>query len=67
MIVTSTNKNECVSMDEATNLAKVSRATLYNYMNVLGVQRFKFPFDRKTYILKSDLENVKAFIEKSRG
>jgi transposase len=61
------NKTDCTSIDEATKIAGVSRATLYNYMNVLGVQRIKFPFDRKSYILKSDLDRVRSFIEQNRG
>jgi predicted DNA-binding transcriptional regulator AlpA len=60
------NKDECTSIDQAADIAGVSRATLYNYMNVLGVQRIKFPFDRKAYITNSDLERVRKFIEQNK-
>jgi hypothetical protein len=66
-IMAAANKTDCISINDATKEARVSRATLYTYMNVLGVQRIKFPFDRKSYILKSDLDRVKTFIEQSRG
>jgi len=60
-------KSDCMSIDEAAEYLRISRATLYNYMNVLGVQRLKFPFDRKAYVTKSDIESVRTFVEQNRG
>jgi predicted DNA-binding transcriptional regulator AlpA len=60
-------KEECLSIDQAAAEVGCSRATLYNYMNILGIQRYKFPFDRHTYVLKEDVERIKQFVEQYRG
>lgn len=60
------NKDECISIEDATAKLNVSRNTLYGYINHLGIQRVKFPFDRKTYILKSEAERLKEHIERVR-
>lgn len=60
-------KEDCYTVDEAMEILQVSKTTLYGYINFLGVQRIKFPFDRKTYILKSEVERVKEHIEKIKG
>lgn len=36
------------------------------YVNVLSLPRHRFPFDRKTYILKTDLQRIKDLIESNR-
>jgi DNA invertase Pin-like site-specific DNA recombinase len=60
------HKEECVTIDDAALDLKISRTTLYNYLNFLGIQRHKFPFDRRTYILKPDLERIREFMKASR-
>jgi hypothetical protein len=60
-------KADCMTVEEAKDYLGCSKATLYTYMNVLGVQRHKFPFDRRSYILKSDIERIKQFMEENRG
>ncbi len=60
-------KDDCVTIEQAMSEVGCSRATLYNYMNFLGIQRQKFPFDRRAYILKSDVERIKQFVEGNRG
>lgn len=56
-----------MTIEQAMSAVKCSKATLYNYMNFLGIQRQKFPFDRRTYTLKSDVERIKQFVEGNRG
>ena len=59
-------KEECLTVDQAALELGISRATPYTHLNYLGVQRHKFPFDRRTYVLKTDIERVKQFIEENR-
>lgn len=60
-------KDDCMTIEQAMSAVKCSKATLYNYMNFLSIQRQKFPFDRRAYILKSDVERIKQFVEENRG
>lgn len=62
-----TNKEDCLTIDQATELVGTTRQTLYTYMNVLGIQRYRFPFDRKTYLLKEDAERIKKLFEENRS
>lgn len=59
-------KEDCSTVEEAMDALQVSKTTLYGYINFLGVQRIKFPFDRKTYILKSEVERIKEHLENIR-
>jgi hypothetical protein len=61
------NKSDCMSIVAAATSLKVSRATLYNYTNILGMQRIRFPFDRKSYLLNSDVEAIRQFMEQNKG
>lgn len=61
------NKEDCYTIEEAMDILKVSKTTLYGYINFLGAQRIKFPFDRKTYILKLEVDRIKEHIEKIKG
>lgn len=56
------DKKECVSLEYVVETIGRSRQTLYTYMNALGIQRHKFPFDRKTYILKADFQRIRDFV-----
>jgi hypothetical protein len=60
-------KEDCLSIEDAAKDVKCSKATLYNYMNILGVQRYKFSFDRRTYVAKSDVIRIKQFVEEHKG
>jgi transposase len=60
-------KEQCSSIEEASKQLKVSKATLYNYMNILNIQRLRFGFDRKTYIKNEDVKRIQEFTEKNRG
>ncbi len=59
-------KEDWLTVDQAARDLQISRATLYTHLNYLGIQRYKFPFDRRTYVLKTDIERVKRFIEANR-
>lgn len=61
------SKDDCITVDQAMKEANVSRGTFYNYMNYLNVQRHKFPFDRKAYILLRDLDRIRQFVKETRG
>lgn len=62
-----TTKEDCMTIEQATTEVSVSKASLYNYMNFLGIQRQKFPFDRRSYLLKSDVVRIKQFVEANRS
>ncbi len=57
------DKSECVSLQQVQEQLGIARATLYNYLAILRIDRHRFSFDRNTYILKSDLERVRRFQE----
>lgn len=59
-------KEDCASVDEAANTLRISRATLYNYMNLLGVQRYRFPFNRRTYIMKDEVDRIRKFMQENK-
>jgi len=56
-----------MTIEQATTAVGVSKASLYNYMNFLGIQRQKFPFDRRSYVSKSDVERIRQFVVENRG
>ncbi len=60
-------KDQCTSVEEASKILGVSSATLYNYMNILNVQRLRFGFDRRTYISNSELKRIQVFVKTNRG
>ena len=67
IIMAKVTKDDCMTIEQATLAVGVSKASLYNYMNFLGIQRQKFPFDRRSYVSKSDVERIKQFVEDNRG
>ncbi|GAC1426102.1 MAG: hypothetical protein NVS4B1_02700 [Ktedonobacteraceae bacterium] len=56
-----------MTIEQATTEVGVSKASLYNYINLLGIQRQKLPFDRCAYLLKSDVVRIKQFVEANWG
>jgi hypothetical protein len=56
-----------MTIEQATTAVGVSKASLYNYMNFLDIQRQKFPFDRRSYVSKSDVERLRQFVSENRG
>lgn len=60
-------KADCLTLDQAMKEVNRSRGTFYTYLNYLEIQRHKFPFDRKAYITKLDLERIRQFIAENEG
>lgn len=65
--VNSVLKADCYSIDEAASYLGIKRPDLYSHLNLLGMGRHRFPRDRKTYVLKSDVEQIKKLLDQSRG
>jgi hypothetical protein len=66
-VMSEVKKVDCTSVEDSLKDLGVSRNTLNTYMNVLGVTKYKFPFDRRNYITKIDLERVRQFIVENKG
>ena len=60
-------KEDCVTVEKAIKEVKRSKGTFYNYMNYLDIQRHKFPFDRKAYILATDLVRIQKFVQSNKS
>lgn len=60
-------KTDCISVERVQSQIGVVRNTLNAYLNVLNIQRHKFPFDRKAYITLADYERLQQFIDEHRG
>jgi Response regulator containing CheY-like receiver, AAA-type ATPase, and DNA-binding domains len=66
MVTMTVSKSDCVTLKEAYEMLGISRSTFYNYSNYLGIEKKKFPFDPKGYVLKVDVERIKALAEQSK-
>lgn len=60
-------KEECLTVEEAMAQLQVSKTKLYNDINYLGIQKIRFPFDRRTYILKTEVERIKTYRDRIRN
>jgi len=56
-----TEENEYMALEEAAAYIGVKRATIYNYLNDLGIQTFSAGRDRRAYITRADAEQLKAY------
>ncbi|MPZ24450.1 MAG: helix-turn-helix domain-containing protein [Dehalococcoidia bacterium] len=54
---------EYLSVDQAAEYMGRSRATIWNLIRRHRLPTFKRPLDRKTYVLKADLEKVMTSFE----
>lgn len=59
-------KSDCISLENAQREIGIVRGTLNAYMSVLGVPRYKFPLDRRTYITKADFERIRQLYAENR-
>lgn len=66
MFMARVTKEDCLTIEQAADELEVSKATLYSYMNVLQVQKLRFPLDRKSYVTKSEIDRIKKFMEENR-
>lgn len=49
-----------ISIKDATARLGVTDATLYYYIKRLKLETKKFPLDKRTYLLESDVEHIEA-------
>jgi hypothetical protein len=66
-IMSDLKKADCISVQKVQDQLGVVRNTLNAYMNALGIQRHKFPFDSKAYITLTDYGRLRDFIEENRS
>jgi len=64
--MTELKKTDCISVEKTLREIGVVRNTLNSYMNALGIQKHKFPFDRKVYITNYDYDRIKQFIKENK-
>lgn len=57
------SREECLTVEQAISALKISKATLYNYMNILDIQSIKFRFERKAFIAKTEVERIREFMK----
>lgn len=57
-------EKDYLTMDEAAAAIGVKRASLYYYINALGIKTHKFKLSRKVYLAKADVERIKEAKEK---
>jgi transcriptional antiterminator len=62
------SRKDCISFKKVMDETKVSRNTLNNYLNALGIAKLKFPFDNKVYISRTNYNRLQEFLkEKSEA
>ena len=66
MVMAQVTQDDCLSVDDAAANLGISRATLYNYMNIINAQRYRFRLDRKTYITKVDIGRIRELMPSSK-
>ena len=54
---------EYVLLEDAARDAKIKRATMWNYVNDLGIETFKAGRDRRSYITRADAKRLKEYKE----
>lgn len=60
-------REDCVTVDDAAIALKYSKASVYAFMNLLGVERRRFPRSRRTWIAKNDVERIRKYIDETGG
>ncbi len=56
-------EKEYLTLQEAAEYAGLKRATIYNYLNDLGIKPQKFGRDRRAYISFADAKRLKEYKE----
>lgn len=57
------DSKEYLTLDEAAAAVGIKRASLYYYLDRLGIKRHKFPFNRHMYIAAADVARIKVVKE----
>ncbi|HLQ29709.1 MAG TPA: hypothetical protein VK140_10810 [Ktedonobacteraceae bacterium] len=55
---------EYLSIDDAAKTIGWNRATVYKYADELGMKKYKFRLNRKTYLAAEDVEKLKQIKDK---
>ena len=55
---------EYLSIDDAAKAIGWNRATVYKYVDELGMKKYKFRLNRKTFLAAADVEKLKQIKEK---
>ncbi len=50
-----------ISIDDATTEFGVSRSTIFRVFNAAGLTRYRRPGDRKSYLVRSELQQALSF------
>ena len=53
-------QSQYVTIEDAALEVGVNRSTMYYYLKRFSIEPERFPLDRRTYILRSDLERIKG-------
>lgn len=54
-----------ISMKDAAENLGVKRPSLYHYVEVLKLEKHRFPLDRQTYLKMSDYEKIRTLKEQA--
>ena len=54
-----------ISMKDAAERLNVKRPSLYHYVEVLKLEKHRFPLDRQTYLEMSDFEKIRKLREEA--
>ncbi len=54
-----------ISMKDAAESLGVKRPSLYHYVEVLKLEKHRFPLDRQTYLKLSDFEKIRILKEQA--
>jgi len=54
-----------ISMKDAAERLNVKRPSLYHYVEVLKLEKHRFPLDRQTYLKMSDFEQIRKLKEQA--
>lgn len=57
-------EKEYLTLAEVAESVGVKRASLYYYINALGIKMHKFNLDRRSYISQADAKRIKEIKEK---
>jgi len=56
-------EKEFLTLEETATYTGIKRATIYNYLNDLGIETFKLGRDRRAYIKLADAKRLREFRE----
>jgi hypothetical protein len=56
-------EKDFMTLQDASLYAGIKRATIYNYLNDLGIETHKFGRDRRAYISLDDAKRLKEYKE----